>query len=316
MPDLKLLPLSCANLTLLKALMEEEDRSYVSELGWDFTPIRKILASFLAQNLLPGYVAESSTRALAYTYFLIHHDKAIIGTLYASEHDFSQTAVNELLALAAKCLKDSEDIHRIEAQIIPFNDLNLTAGFTRLGFQYYPRYFVELDLATYRPRKPEPAESTIVSWDSAYVPLAAEVAFKSYQNEIDALICEDYCSRAGCQSYLNSLLENPGCGTFLPEASFMGIDRHGLPCGFIIGSRLSSLAGMIPQIAILPSHQGRGLGNALMDSALSQFRSLGFWTVSLTVTKKNRRAFEWYQRLGFNIRKEFGAYIWRRDALI
>ena len=35
--------------------------------------------------------------------------------------------------------------------------------------------------------------------------------------------------------------------------------------------------------------------------------------VSLTVTKKNRRAFEWYQRLGFRVKKEFGAYVWQRS---
>ena len=69
---------------------------------------------------------------------------------------------------------------------------------------------------------------------------------------------------------------------------------------------------MIPQIAVHPSYQGRGLGNVLMNSAIEQFRSLGFQSLSLTVTKKNRRAFDWYQRLGFKFRKDFGAYIWER----
>jgi len=41
-----------------------------------------------------------------------------------------------------------------------------------------------------------------------------------------------------------------------------------------------------------------------------KLKAMGFLTVSLTVTKKNKRAFEWYQRLGFRVRKEFGAYVW------
>jgi ribosomal protein S18 acetylase RimI-like enzyme len=69
---------------------------------------------------------------------------------------------------------------------------------------------------------------------------------------------------------------------------------------------------MIPQIAVHPSHQGRGVGNTLMKRSFEQLKSFGIQTVSLTVTKKNRRAFEWYQRLGFRIRKEFGAYVWQR----
>jgi ribosomal protein S18 acetylase RimI-like enzyme len=32
----------------------------------------------------------------------------------------------------------------------------------------------------------------------------------------------------------------------------------------------------------------------------------------LTVTEENLRAFEWYQRLGFKMHKEFGAYVWHR----
>jgi ribosomal protein S18 acetylase RimI-like enzyme len=49
-----------------------------------------------------------------------------------------------------------------------------------------------------------------------------------------------------------------------------------------------------------------------MKRAFTQLKTLGFRSVSLTVTKKNRRAFDWYQRLGFKIRKEFGAFVWER----
>ena len=69
---------------------------------------------------------------------------------------------------------------------------------------------------------------------------------------------------------------------------------------------------MIPQIAVHPLHQGRGVGNVLMNLSFEQLKARGFRNVSLTVTKKNRRAFEWYQRLGFKIRKEFGAFVWQR----
>ncbi len=69
---------------------------------------------------------------------------------------------------------------------------------------------------------------------------------------------------------------------------------------------------MIPQIAVHPSYQGRSIGNTLMHHAFEQLKAFGFESVSLTVTKKNRRAFDWYQRLGFKIRKEFGAYVWQK----
>lgn len=312
MPRLDFIPISRADRALLTALMNEERQTYLSDLTWDNSPIQQILQSFINQNLLPGYIVISDQKAVGYTYFLIHQSKGIIGTIYASRQDQAQSAADGMIELAIESLKETECIRRIEAQIMPFHNVNLTAEFTRHGFQYYERYFLELDLVQYSQRKHLVSKEKIIPWNSDHFSAAAEATYRSYQNQTDAFICEDYCSIAGCEGYLRSLIDNPGCGVFIPEGSFIGLDNHGRPCGLIISSRISSRAGMIPQISILPAYQGLGIGNVLMHRALSYFASIGFLTVGLTVTKKNRRAFEWYQRVGFRIKKEFGAYIWER----
>ena len=312
MQGLTFLPVHHALCPTLAELMDEEERAWMADLAWDFTPIRQILASHLAQKLLPGYAAVAANRAIGYTYFLVHRRKGIIGTVYATPGKDAQAIADELLSLAVNSLKGSEGLRRMEAQIIPFHSLNLTAGFTRNGFQYHPRYYLEIDLSSYPWGIQHSPQERIAAWDSAYIPHMAELTMASYRNQIDAVICEDYGSQAGCESYLRSLVENPGCGVFELEASFVAINSRGLPCGFVISSRISGSAGMIPQIAVSPSHQSRGLGKSLMDRALCHFKSRGFRTVSLTVTKRNRRAFEWYQRVGFKIRKEFGAFVWNR----
>jgi len=312
MPHLEFQPISRADRNLLIALMNEERQAYFSDLSWDNAPIQQILQSFINQELLPGYVALNGHRAVGYTYFLIHQNKGIIGTIYASKTDQLQQVADGMLELAIQCLKETAGIRRIEAQIMPFHNVNLTAVFTRHGFQYYERYFLELDLIHYAKREILDSVVRIIPWDSAYFAQAAEVTFKSYQHQTDALLCEDYCSIAGCAGYLRSLIDNPGCGIFVPEGSFVGLDNSGRACGFTISSRISSRAGMIPQISSLPAYQGRGVGNALIHRTLCYFKSASYSTVGLTVTKKNRRAFEWYQRVGFRIKKEFGAYVWER----
>jgi ribosomal protein S18 acetylase RimI-like enzyme len=312
MSNLILVPISRADHETLSTLLDEEERAWFAELAWDYAPVREILMSFMFQNFLPGLLALKGPKAVGYGYFLTHQSKGIIGTVYAPRSEEQQEAADEILAQMVKSLKELEQITRIESQILPFHDLNLTAGFTRHGFECYPRYFLELDLQAPLRQKESASIDRIIPWDASYLQGAAQAAWKSYQEEPDALICEDYCSIAGCENYLRSLVENPGCGTFQPDASFIGLDSRGIPCGFIICSRTSAFAGMIPQIAILPSHQGRGLGNALMYRALSRLKAMGMRTVSLTVTKKNRRAFEWYQRIGFGIRKEFNAHVWQR----
>jgi ribosomal protein S18 acetylase RimI-like enzyme len=312
MPDLKYLPISYLDETLLLPLMEEEEKAWMSDLGWDYAPIRQILVSFIRQKLLPGYVAVADTESIGYTYFLVNQAKGIIGALYATKSHLSQPAVEELLSLTISCLKESQNIKRVEAQIMPFHNLNLTAAFTQHGFNYSSRYYLELDLSSHRRKVELPSTSRIIPWDSAHIERTAEMTMLSYQDQTDAEICEDYRTKPGCESYLRSLVENPGCGIFMPEASFIALDWQSEPCGFIICCRISNGAAIIPQIAVHPSFQAQRLGNILMNRVFGQLKAQGFRSVSLTVTKKNRRAFEWYQRLGFKIRKEFGAYVWER----
>jgi ribosomal protein S18 acetylase RimI-like enzyme len=311
MPDLRYLPISYLDETLLLPLMQEEEKAWMADLCWDYSSVSQILLSFIRQKHLPGYVAIGKDNAVGYTYFLVNQTKGIIGALYASKTGQSQEAVEELLTLTIASLKD-QPVRRIEAQIMPFNGLNLTATFVQQGFSYYPRYFLDLDLRSYRKSGGTTSVEKMVPWSAAYLAQAAEMSLNSYRNQTDAEICEDYCTRQGCEGYLRSLVENPGCGIFMPETSFIALDKQGAPCGFLLCSRISGEAAMIPQIAVHPSHQGMGVGNALMSLSFEQLKARGFRSVSLTVTKKNRRAFEWYQRLGFKIRKEFGAYVWQR----
>jgi len=312
MLDLKYLPISCSDPSTLFTLMEEEEKAWMNELGWNYSPVRQILVSFIRQNLLPGYVAMQNNKAMGYTYFLMNQSKGIIGAIYVKTTDLSREITNQLLSLTISGLKDSPRIRRVEAQIMPFNDIDITDIFTTNGFRHYPRCYLSLNLNE-EFRKPSSVSPVkIVRWDSSSISRMADILLKSYLNQADAVICADYRTASGCESYLRSILENPGCGVFMPEVSFMGLEEGDEPCGFIIGCRLSDGVGMIPQIAIHPSYQGKKLGNALMIKSMEQFRRLGFRRISLTVTPENEKAYEWYGRLGFKTEKNFDAFVWER----
>ncbi|MFH1573702.1 MAG: GNAT family N-acetyltransferase [Acidobacteriota bacterium] len=313
MPNLSLEPLAQADNRRLSALMDEEERTWRVELDWDYSPIRRILASFLERRALPGYAAWDQGRAVGYTYFLIQKDRGIIGAAYACRPQV-QEAGDRLLTLAIQSLQESRNIRRIEAQIIPLNEMEVTPVFRRHAFECFDREYLELDLATFRPEGDDPPVSRLIPWDSAYLPDAARVAFRSYRNEVDALISEDYGSPEGCESYLRSLVEHPGCGIFLPRASSICLDSRGAPCGFIICSSISSQSGMIAQISIDPAHQGLGVGTLLIRRTMRQLTAAGCRKARLTVSRGNRRALGWYLRLGFSVRRSFGAYVWLRQA--
>jgi len=315
MSDLKYFPISHLDDAFLHLLMKEEEKLWMSDLGWDYSPVRQILLSFAKQKLLPGYVAVDSQTAIGYTYFLVNQTKGVIGALYASRTSRSQEAVEQLLSLAVSCLKGLQSIRRIEAQIMPFNHLSISDSFVKHGFGNFPRCYLDLSLDTLPKDSDRCAEEEIVAWNSGYLERAAEMTLISYRKQADAEICEDYCTKPGCESYLRSLLQNPGCGIFMPEASFLGLDKQGSLCGFLICSRISAGVAMIPQIAVHPSHQGKGLGGFLIRRTLEELRASNFHTVTLTVSRSNRRAYDWYRRLGFKIKKEFGAYVWQREPI-
>ncbi len=312
MSDVTLVPLDTTDPQLVEALLDDELLAWESELGWDYRDVEQILLSFVARKALPGYVAMDSLYPVGYVYFLAHAAKGVIGTIYCHGSRVRQEVVDGLLEAAVTALRKNVFLRRIESQVMPFHGISLAEGFLRLGFEHYPRQFLELDLDSFRSRREPEAAEQIVSWNSTFLPGAARAAWLGYRNQVDARICQDYCTQSGCEGYLRSLIETPGCGTFLPAVSCCALDSRGMVCGFIIVSRVSASGAMIPQISIVPSHQGRGLGKALMARALASLAAQGCKTVGLTVTVENRRALEWYQREGFRLRKEFGAYVWQQ----
>ncbi len=312
MPDVTLLPLDTTDLRLVEGLLDDELTAWRSELGWDYRDVQQILLSFISRRALPGYLAIEAERAVGYVYFLAHAAKGVIGTIYCTGSKVPQQVVDGLLEAAVTALRSNVFLKRIEAQVMPFHGVNFSNGFTRHGFELYARQFLELELKHYPSRSVIEAEDKIVPWKPAHLSGAARVAWLGYRNQVDARVCEDYCTESGCEGYLRSLVETPGCGVFLPTASYCALDTRGSVCGFITVSRVSPAGAMIPQISILPSHQGRGLGKALMARAISALISQGFKTLGLTVTVENRRALEWYQREGFRLRKEFAAFVWQR----
>jgi len=313
MSDVTLVPLDAADLQLVETLLDDELLAWESELGWDYRDVQHILLSFIARKALPGYVAMDGRRPVGYVYFLAHATKGVIGTIYRAGSEVPQEVINGLIEAAVTALRKNVFLRRIEAQVMPFHGANLADGFRQHGFDQYPRQFLELDLALFSSRPQSAAKDAIVPWEPAHLAGAARAAWLGYRNQVDARVCEDYCSEAGCEGYLRSLVDTPGCGTFLPAASYVALDSQGTICGFVVVSKVSRTGAMIPQISILPSHQGRGLGKALMDRAIAALAAQGWKTVGLTVTVENRRALEWYQREGFRLKKEFGAYVWQRS---
>ncbi len=73
--------------------------------------------------------------------------------------------------------------------------------------------------------------------------------------------------------------------------------------GFLLALREEGpLAGVhVHNLAVHPSHQGRGVGTALLQAAIGEARSRGASTVRLEVRTGNDKARRFYEQRGFRV---------------
>jgi len=319
MSDIRYVPLSRLDESVVLPLMGEEKRMWLTDLDWDYSLVQGILLSFIREKMLPGYVAfDDGERPAGYIYFLVHRTKGNIGALYTTPTTPPAKAreiADGLVELAITCFQNSGGIRRIEAQIFPFHGQNYARIFNKHGFRHYPRLYLVRNIEDDVTEKEPASPVEIIPWDSALIGRAAAMTTESYREHMDYEIFEDYQTPSKCEEYLRGLVTNPGCGVFLPDASFMCLDDRGNSRGYVICSRISDGRALIPQIVTHPAWQGGGLGAALMNRCLRRLRAANFRSISLVVTEENSRAREWYRRIGFQTRRAFGAFIWNRSRV-
>ena len=129
---------------------------------------------------------------------------------------------------------------------------------------------------------------------------------------MDGQINDQYCSEAGSLKFLRNIVLLPGCGQFLPEASFLvrpaterqpdrdGAHFHGR------GGRRPHDANLRDARLSGPRH--RPAVDGAFDPGAPAARN--YESLSLTVTSVNKRAVELYEHLGFRTVKTFAAGVW------
>jgi hypothetical protein len=165
---------------------------------------------------------------------------------------------------------------------------------------YFKRYRMEVDLASPRHPAALPPGYRLVPWSETVLDVHARTKYRSFRDEIDALVFPCLGSHDGCRRLMREIRNKPG---FLPNATWLiahGTAPESLQwCGTIQGVAERGGAGMVQNIGVVPGHRGLGLGSCLIERCLAGFRMHGLRRVTLEVTAENARAVRLYQRLGF-----------------
>jgi GNAT superfamily N-acetyltransferase len=165
---------------------------------------------------------------------------------------------------------------------------------------YFKRFRMNADLSSERRPAPIRPGYRFVPWNEALVDVHARAKFRSFRDEIDAVVFPCLASFEGCRRLMREIRNKPG---FLPQATWLiacGRSPEDLQwCGTIQGVAAPGGQGLIQNIGVVPGHRGLGLGTCLIEQAMQGFRQHGLKVASLEVTADNGRAIRLYQRLGF-----------------
>jgi ribosomal protein S18 acetylase RimI-like enzyme len=297
----------------LEPLLEEEARHWREELHWDYRGALELIKRFLEARALSGCVAFEGGAAAGYCFYVLEEQKGLIGGLYVSPR-YDQAAVGRrLLDELLFGMRALPQLNRIEAQLMPFGG-PVDKPLTEQGFRLHTRQFMLLDL----PSFPEPGAAAATGmrldrWHDRFFDPCAKLIYLSYANHVDGEINDQYRSRSGALRFLKNIILLPGCGQFVPSASFVLRQAGGDELiGAVLTSEVSPGVGHTTQICVLPGYQGHGLGRMLMLTAIDTLRTMKFNELTLTVTADNKTAVRLYEKLGFRTIKSFTAGVWPR----
>jgi ribosomal protein S18 acetylase RimI-like enzyme len=310
---MNIIDLRQATVRQLEPLLLEEAHHWRDELHWDYRGALDLIKRFLDAHALSGCVAFQNGTAIGYSFYVLEEHKGLIGGLYVSPGREQEPIGRRLLDEMLFSMRSLPHLNRIEAQLMPFGG-PVDEALREQGFRLYTRQFMSFDLA----KKAESAPSAnsglrIDRWNDRYFEPCAKLIYLAYSNHVDGDINDQYRSRNGALRFLKNIILLPGCGQFLPQASFVlrhpGSDDL---AGAVLTSEVSPAIGHTTQICVQPGFQGHGLGRLLMLAATDALRAQKFKELTLTVTSENKAAVHLYERLGFSTIKSFTAGVWPR----
>lgn len=296
----------------LEALFQEEIVRWREELSWDYRPSIELIRKFIDSHALAGYAAVENGRPAGYGFYVLEERKGLIGGLFASAHGAQAAVTERLLSEILGALKSIPHLQRIEAQLMPFGT-ELDPAFLSQYFRLHARQFMLLPLAKANlTNRPLSSGLRIEPWNDRALESAARLIHLAYADHVDGQINDQYGSEAGGLKFLRNIVLLPGCGQFLPEASFLVRPATGdRLMGMVLTSTVAQGVGHTTQVCVMPGHQGHSIGRQLMEHSILALRKRRYEALSLTVTCINTRAVELYEHLGFNTLKKFAAGVWQ-----
>jgi ribosomal protein S18 acetylase RimI-like enzyme len=296
----------------LEPLWVAERNLWRDVLAWDVTPVMSAVRRAVGRKTLAGKAAQLGRATVGYGYYMLEGHRAVIGSLTCLPGVSSKEIGARVLKSLVTALRSEISVTRIESQFVSFGGQELTGEFTSHGFEHFQRVFLRRSLSGILPEGRWTLPAVIDPWDASCLERASKLMQLAHEGRVDARMNELYRTQAGCQTLLQNIIFQKGCGKLVPSASFVAREASGDLSGFVISTEISPRNAHLAQIAVGPNAQGRGLGRAFLVHTLQAMARAGYETVSLMVSGSNDKAYALYESTGFEAVIDFPVFSWDR----
>ncbi|HAX43594.1 MAG TPA: hypothetical protein DCY80_13690 [Solibacterales bacterium] len=294
----------------LEEVLTEATLAWERRLHWDFRGTADLIRNYVAMQALEGLALVERGRVTGYCYWVEEGPKTLLGDLFVREGFRDREREDLLLGGMVKVVR--RRVRRVEAQLMQMECR--AAALLREGPRplVFPRLFMMRPCAggEMESRRGGWMELEFGTWSMRWMEAAARLIAEVYAGHVDSEINDQYRTVGGSARFVQNIVQYPGCGEFVPRASFVARDGQGMMAGLTLATRVAARTGHIAQICVRGEWRGSGLAYEMLRRTVAGLREAGVEEVSLTVTEENERAVALYERSGFHPIHRFEALVW------
>jgi ribosomal protein S18 acetylase RimI-like enzyme len=274
----------------LAALYAAEIRRWSDVLGWDTASSWDHIEIGRRLGTVSGLCALDADGAIAgWTFFLRHHDVLQVGGFLAASDDATAALLDGIFA--------SDTAARARSvTFFAFTDApGLTDRLAHRGLTVVRYTYLAKPLAA----EPHTPSLDVRPWRADDASAVARLLASAYPMADEGRPFAPCGTAEEWQEYVGQIVNASGCGTIMPDASFVAPNGEDCLAGTILVTRLAAATAHVAQIAVDPVAERRGMGRLLIGAACANAREAGCARMTLLVDDRNVRARRLYAHAGF-----------------
>ena len=282
-------------------LLTAEADLYRRHLHWDVSEAWRPIEPARIAGALPGYVVrDESGEVRGWTCFLDHTGLRQVAMLVADSPAVTAELVERVVTAPGAagtrgeivCVRDAAPSL---ADVLRARQFDV-AVYRYLAFEWSGRSL----------ERPTAKAQFARTWSPADLEPVVALSMRAYEDSTDVRAFAPAGTPEEWLDYITTLVSGTGCGTFMPDSSFLVPDDDpGTLDAAVLTTDLGFGTAHIAQLIVDPAARGRGLGRRLVETALQSAQAHGSARVTLLVADTNRSAGRLYDAAGFVDRGQY-----------